>query len=163
MRYVTVEEVSVNVNAGRVGLLQEQAVTRLHALSIIGKPDAKDKRFSANGVYEVVHPLTFKRGEKFGFSGEAGRDGELSDPEAERRAAVAAAKSVDERAMVLARQRIEESLERERERARVEVADAVVRAASEARASAGVELRALLDTGMTADQAMSKVFGPAPK
>ncbi len=77
MRKVKVEAAVYTVVSGILGLSAEQARTRLHCLRAV----KTDK--SGGGTYEVLKPVQFKRGEEFGFSGEVGKNGELSDPEAE--------------------------------------------------------------------------------
>lgn len=78
MRAVTVEATVYTVSSGNIGITGAQAKTRLHNL----KPVRVDKK-SGDGEYEVLRPVQFKRGEKFGFSGQVGKDGRLHDPEAE--------------------------------------------------------------------------------
>ncbi len=79
MRAVTVEAVSYTVSSGIIGITGAQAKTRLHNLKPV-KVDAK----TGDGEYEVLRPVQFKLGEKFGFSGQVGKDGRLRDPEAEQ-------------------------------------------------------------------------------
>jgi hypothetical protein len=84
MKTITAEAV-ITVNSGKVGLTAEQAKTRLHNLnpSIIGR--------DGSGVYEVRAPIQFKRGEKFDFDGQIGKDGSYSDPAAEEHARASSA------------------------------------------------------------------------
>lgn len=89
MKKVTVDGVSLNVNSGRVVINAEQARRRRGFV----KPIKVDEK--GNGIYEITSPIQFKHGEEFGFEGEVGKGGTLSDPAAERRAAAEQAK-VDE-------------------------------------------------------------------
>lgn len=78
MKNITVNVQSMNVNSGQVKLSAEQAAVRRHALRAI---DVNAK--TGAGVYEVLQPIQFKRGESFGFDGEISKAGVLSDPAAE--------------------------------------------------------------------------------
>jgi hypothetical protein len=85
MRKVKVEAAVYVVASGLVGLTAEQAKSRTHNLAPVKgqvDPDPKSKTFGA-GVYEVVRPIQFKRGEEFGYSGEVAKNGLLHDPQAE--------------------------------------------------------------------------------
>lgn len=90
LRIVKVSAASYAVNSGIVGLTAEQAKARLHNLKLLR---VVDKRSGA-AEYEVVNPIMFKLGEEFGFSGTISRSGVLSDPQAEREAELARAKSL---------------------------------------------------------------------
>jgi ABC-type phosphate transport system auxiliary subunit len=77
LKKVTVEAAFYSVGSGIVALTAEQAKARLHNL----KP-VKVERNGA-GEYEVVNQLQFKKGESFGYSGVVGKNGQLSDKDAE--------------------------------------------------------------------------------
>lgn len=49
----------LTLGAGRVRIDADQAKTRAHNLKPTGE-----------GVFEIVHPIQFKRGERFGWDGE---------------------------------------------------------------------------------------------
>lgn len=65
------------VSSGQVTLTPEQAKPRLHCLDIV-KPGPR------TSVYAVNSPIQFKAGEEFGFDGDVGKNGILSDPAAEQ-------------------------------------------------------------------------------
>ena len=89
LRKITVDAPSYQVHSGIVGLSAEQAKSRAHNLKPV-KP-GKD----GAGEYEVVHPIQFKRGETFGFSGQVGKGGVLSDKDAEELRLLEQAETVD--------------------------------------------------------------------
>lgn len=88
MKTFKAEHGAVNVNSGQVKLSAEQARPRMHCLKAV-KVDEKGA-----GTYQVLTPIQFKRGESFGFDGEASKNGVLHDPEAE---ALAQAEDDDKR------------------------------------------------------------------
>jgi len=62
MKQFQVEAVSVTINAGVLELSLSQAQRRKHLLKLI-----KDNQ------YEVLSPVQFKRGEKFGYGGDVNK------------------------------------------------------------------------------------------
>lgn len=101
MKTITVTDQPVNVNSGQVQLTREQAKPRLHNL----KPVKVDK--DGAGVYSVEQPIQFKRGEKFGYDGQVGKDGGLSDPDAELIAKLEAAEKAGKEAEVRIRRELQ--------------------------------------------------------
>lgn len=82
MKQFKAEHAAVDVLSGQVKLSAEQARARLHNLKAV------DTKKDGSGVYQVVQPIQFKRGETFGFDGDVGKNGVLSDPDAEQLAAM---------------------------------------------------------------------------
>lgn len=85
MKTVTVQDQPLTVNSGQVQLTAAQALTRKHAIKPVEVDD------TGAGLYAVVSPLQFKKGEKFGFDGDMGKTGVLRDLAAEQAAATDAA------------------------------------------------------------------------
>lgn len=84
MKKITVTETFKTVNSGQVELTSAQAEARKHALEPTFKIKAtKQPDVLPAGVYRVTAPIQFKKGEIFGYDGEVGKNGVLSDPEAE--------------------------------------------------------------------------------
>ena len=77
LKKVTVDAAFCSVGSGIVALTAQQAKVRAHNL----KPVHVEK--DGAGEYEVVNLIQFKRGESFGYSGEVGKGGVLSDRDAE--------------------------------------------------------------------------------
>ena len=82
MKQFKAEHAAVDVLSGQVKLSAEQARARLHNLKAV------DTKKDGSGVYQVTNPIQFKRGETFGFDGDVGKNGVLSDPDAEQLAAM---------------------------------------------------------------------------
>lgn len=62
MQRYTVTGHSVNIHSGILDLAPEQAASRLHSLADLG-----------DGLYEVLSPVQFKRGEEIGYDGEVNK------------------------------------------------------------------------------------------
>jgi hypothetical protein len=63
MQRYTVTGHSVNIHSGILDLTHEQAASRLHSLTDLG-----------DGLYEVLYPVQFKRGEEIGYDGEVNKN-----------------------------------------------------------------------------------------
>lgn len=77
--------VIVTLSSGRLKLTPDQARTRAHNLTPVN---------ATSGVYEIVKPVQFKRGESFGYDGDIPKAmaGELMSPEQVKVAVAAKAK-----------------------------------------------------------------------
>lgn len=96
LKKFTVDAPFFSVGSGIVGLTAEQARARAHNLKAVkvGKDGA--------GEYEVRNMIQFKRGESFGYSGEVGKNGQLTDRDAEELRRMEQAETV-EKAVAAAR------------------------------------------------------------
>jgi len=92
MKTITVQDASLNVNSGRVSLSGAQWKARAMNLKAV-EADAK----TGAGIYEVMNPIQFKKGETFGFDGETTKAGDLRDLDAERARLEKAAKESHEK------------------------------------------------------------------
>ncbi len=139
LRSVTVQAAVYTVNSGVVGLSAEQAKTRLQNLKPVkGKvDDRKDSKTFGAGEYEVMRPIQFKSGEKFGYSGMLAKNGELHDPEAEELQRMERAESTE--------QAVKVAVAAERERCRQEYNAALQKATEGLRAQLEPELRKELE------------------
>lgn len=78
MRKYKTDEV-LNINGGKVSLDKDQARRRKLRIKKVKAPKEEVKKGDeiaspyVNGIYEVLHPITFKAGETFGWDGEFGR------------------------------------------------------------------------------------------
>lgn len=140
MRPVKVENQSVNVSSGQVGLTKAQASVRMHALQIVGKPDKEGR-----AVYNVIAPINFKVGEVFGFSGDLSKGGQLRDREAEELGKLEAA----DRAVAQIRAEYEAKLEAARQ--------ATAKAVEDALAAERVQHAAAVDKAVA--EALAKAAG----
>lgn len=89
---VTVDAAFYVVDSGIVALTAEQARARAHNLKVVkaGKDGA--------GEYEVRSQIQFKKGESFGYSGQVGKNGKLTDRDAEELRRMEQAESVEKAA-----------------------------------------------------------------
>jgi hypothetical protein len=70
MNAIEVKHQPVSINAGVVRLSAAQAKVRAHAVKLVkGEKDG--------GIYEVTAQVQFKVGERFGFNGRLGKNGQL--------------------------------------------------------------------------------------
>jgi hypothetical protein len=119
MKNFKAENGAVLVSSGQVKLSAEQAQDRMHCLRAV------DVKKDGAGVYQVIAAIHFKQGETFGFDGEIGRNGVLSDPDAEQLATLEADEKRLAEATVAIRKKAEAEAEARIDAVRKQTADEI--------------------------------------
>ena len=139
----------ITLASGRVKLTPEQYKTRAHNLMPVN---------AAAGVYEIVKPVQFKRGESFGYDGilTKAMAGELMTPEQIR--AEADAKAKEEKKAKAKAAAESETKKKAEEKAANEKAETMAQAVAEADKVVASARKALADLGVKADPAVMQVI-----
>lgn len=151
MKTIVAKEGPLAVHSGQVTLTAEQAASRRHALKAV---EVNPK--TGAGVYEVLQTIQFKRGERFGYDGEVGKNGELRDREAEEIARLEAAKRDAEKVAELVKAAEKKGREEGAAEARAKLIDELQRELGPIVKELPAEVQAKLSAPF------DKVFGPAP-
>lgn len=139
----------ITLASGQVKLTPDQYKTRAHNLAPVN---------AAAGVYEIVKPVQFKRGESFGFDGSLTKAmaGELMTPEQIR--AEADAKAKEEKKAKAKAAAEAEAKKKAEEKAANEKAETMAQAIGEADRAVASARKALGDLGTKADPAVMQAI-----